>query len=172
MELTLTLHGSLDELRRVIELLDGVEEGRDDRPAGDGALLRFVAIASPPMLATLRAVVDASAQEQAISRASLAEAAGLSGEPELNGVLGSIGRAWARAIGTENPFLGASDAEGGIVYRVDQELADRLGLILTRRESGEWSADHELLHLRAALGRRGGRRRGLGRGRGGRGPIQ
>lgn len=156
MELTLTMTGSPEEIRRVLDILEGRDEPVDEGAITDRGLRRFVAIASPPMLATLRAVVIASGKQESIARGDLAEAAGLGGEAELNGVLGSIGRAWARAIGTENPFLGATDAAGAIVYRIDHELAERIEPLLAGRD-----ALHGFVRGRG-FGRRNGRgRRGM-----------
>ncbi|MDP2326955.1 MAG: hypothetical protein Q8M79_02600 [Dehalococcoidia bacterium] len=136
MELSLTIQGSPDELRRVLALLGNLD---DDLPAGEVSerqLVHFVLASSEPMLAALRVVVAASARDGAVVRADLAESVGLSSEAELNGVLGSIGRAWARRIGGTNPFLGLPGADGVVTYRIERELAERLLPIIERRLDG------------------------------------
>jgi len=136
MELTLTIQGTPDELQRILELLDRVEGNLPPDQVPEGGLVHFVLHASEPMLTALRVMVTASARDEAVARTDLAEAAGLPGEAELNGVLGSIGRAWARRIGGANPFLGLPGPDGGVFYRIDRELAERLLPIIERRVDG------------------------------------
>ncbi|PKN81742.1 MAG: hypothetical protein CVU47_05725 [Chloroflexi bacterium HGW-Chloroflexi-9] len=136
MELSLTIQGSPDELRRVLALLGNLDEDVAAGEVPDRQLIHFVLAASEPMVAALQIVVAASARDEAVTRADLAASAGLNSEAELNGVLGSIGRAWARRIGGTNPFLGLPGADGIVLYRIDRELAERLLLIIERRLDG------------------------------------
>lgn len=124
MELTLSIQGSPAEIRDVLDALE--RAGRSPTELTDRRLHRFVHHASPPMLAVIKAVAAASAQEEAITRPQLMAAIRTKEESELNGVLGSIGRAWARVVGGDNPFLGADGPEGGVAYRIDSDLARRI----------------------------------------------
>jgi len=148
MELTLSINGAPSEIRRVLDLLEHVGDGPAiNVEVSDRRLARLVHWSSAPMVAVMRAVVEQSEQGEPVSRAQLIERAGTGGEAELNGVLGSIGRAWAASVGTENPFLGQGGADGEVTYQIVQDLAARLSPMLA-----EWT-DH-------GGRRRGGRRMG------------
>jgi hypothetical protein len=152
MELTLLVNGTPDEIRRVLHLIERAggpsTGGPSTGPAGvsDRRLTHVVHWSSGPMVAVMRVVVKHSLAGEAVARPALLEASEVGGEAELNGVLGSIGRAWAGIIGGENPFLGRGGGEGEVEYQIDRGLAERLAPLLAT-----WT-DH-------GGRRRGGRRR-------------
>ncbi len=128
MQLTLTIHGTPAEIRAV---LDAITLGH---PADDDltGLRAFIWDCTGPMLAAVNVVAYPSAGGQAIGRAGLQRDANLADEGELNGVMGSIGRAWAKHVGTANPFLGKQTSDGTF-YRIDEALASTLiGLVAER----------------------------------------
>ncbi len=128
MEYSLMIKGTLSEITAALRLLEGRRDEQDDAMP----LRRFVWDCTGQMLAALNVIAYVSTGGQAIARTALQHDVPLADEGELNGVMGSIGRAWSKHIGADNPFLGKNGASG-IVYQVDQDLAARLITLIASR---------------------------------------
>lgn len=132
MKLSLLIEGTDSEIRRALDAL-----GRpDDEPSIRLSAFRdFVDDCSTDMLKILLEIVLVSATGRQVDRERLeSDELGL-GDQALNGVLGSLGKAWKKHIGTVNPLLGKA-LNGRIVYQLPEELAVTLRDLVI----GRWQA--------------------------------
>ena len=131
MELTLSIKGTPQEMLAVVQHLVSPTSGlAAAQPVAtdshlDVDLRAFLESATDRMREAIGFIALRSINEAGISRPDLQRETGAKDEQELNGWMGSIGRAWAKHIGAQNPFVGRQSS-AGIVYRIDDALARRI----------------------------------------------
>jgi hypothetical protein len=128
MDVSLTLHGSVQEISRVLELV------RRDLPDGIGtvevlppksALIAIRNEVSADEEFLIRTIALASARDEALTREQIIQ--DFPGdEGRLNGALGQIGRRWKKYVGEMSPFAARMISGEGLVYKLDRQLALRI----------------------------------------------
>ena len=113
MIVTLSLEGELDEIREIIDLIEGADlSATTPEPAEELDVEAFVTELSPvgqnavAILAAIQ-VTDRSTvpiNRRTITREDWQLQCNITTKEEFNGVLGSIGRAWAKVSAEPNPF--------------------------------------------------------------------
>ncbi len=121
MKLTLTLDGSFSEIKRSIAAIEnsGVMLSDNDQPRSTdvGAFVQSLAWNGKKAVGQLVYVllnnqVDRPLEDRQITRQKWQEICGF-GSEEFNGVLGSVGRAWAKHSDEPNPFVSQGIDEDG-----------------------------------------------------------
>ena len=138
MIVSLVLKGELDEIRRFVDLIErsGISE-TNVRPAEKldvGAFVRELSRVGRSTVANLAAIQAAGhssipVKDRTITREVWRMQGNTESKEEFNGVLGSIGRAWAKVSDEPNPFasLGRDPRTDDHIHGIeDPELASSL----------------------------------------------
>lgn len=149
MEVEIRLRGEMSEMGPVLAVMEnllpgwahhsgsGVESFAAAEPrAVSSGLDQFVASATVPMLRVMSEIAKKSILGEDVARLSLVAQARLADEDDLNGVLGSIGRAWSKFLSGANPFLGKTTSNG-VVYRIGSEIAIEISMRVGKRATDE-----------------------------------
>ena len=124
MDATLTLSGSFDEILAVAKMLSGeVENATEPKPAID--IVKFLSLLSDDGRRAVGSLALHSRAGYPIPRDQWQEDAVVEKADVFNGVLGSIGRAWAKVSSDPNPFLsrGQNSNKEHVHQITDRELA-------------------------------------------------
>ena len=129
MEYELTIRGTAEDLAPVLAFLQGAPATEPS----DASLQSFIADCTRPMLTVIGEIARHSILEEPVERFSLIASTRLKDEGDLNGVLGSVGRAWKKQLSSANPFIGQPGPDGGVFYKTDKDLAVKISMLAGAR---------------------------------------
>jgi hypothetical protein len=142
MQLTLSISGSRPEIEALLRQLDGFEVQLAEPEAtvelatrpSDMSLITFCSLLSARGIAAAEHLVATSGGVPQTAD-ELATALSLT-RGELYGVLGGLGKAWAKAVpGFDNPFGSKwSEAKRDAAWSLSREFAERLQTALARHQ--------------------------------------
>ena len=146
MIVTLSLEGELDEIRGIIDLIEGSGiSAATIEPPEELDVEAFVMELSPVgqnAVAILAAIqlTDRSTVpigERTITRGAWQLQCNIATKEEFNGVLGSIGRAWAKVSAEPNPFASQGwdlESDDHLHGLLDPQLMSELIRLLVRQQ--------------------------------------
>lgn len=137
---TLTLSGTVEEIGKAWPAIQASLSGSDvaiTQGSPDIDVLRFLGLLTDSGRKALGGLAIHAVEGETLTRSEWQEATLIEDPDEFNGVLGGIGRAWAKVSVLPNPFSSLGVTETGEHFHGvrDRELADELWRIITDRYS-------------------------------------
>ena len=134
MQATLTITGSIDELAELLPAITAASTA-NERRSGKVDVLRFLGMLTDTGRLAVVDLASASIGGYENDRETWARNIDVEDPDTFNGILGAIGRAWARVSDQPNPFVSPGlDEDGRHLHEIkDRKLAKELYGIMTER---------------------------------------
>ena len=134
MQATLTITGSIDELAELLPAITATSTA-SERRSGEVDVLRFLGMLTDTGRLAVVDLARTSVEGSANDREMWAGNIDVDDPDTFNGILGAIGRAWARVTDQPNPFVSHGlDEEGRHLHEIkDRKLARELYGIMAER---------------------------------------
>ena len=134
MQATLTITGSIDELAELLPAITAASAA-NERRSGEVDVLRFLGMLTDTGRLAVAELAIASVDSSVSTRDMWAKNIEVEDPDTFNGILGAIGRAWARVSDQPNPFVSHGlDEEGRHLHEIkDRKLAKELAGIMRER---------------------------------------
>ena len=139
MKARLVLDGSLEELEAVARAARTIIGLKTEATTVAQALQPLIAEATEPELAVMTLIATNSLGEdgEGVERGRLQVEAGLNGVNDLQGILGPLGKRWAKiALHLPNPFKGQRASGGEVCYRLTPDDAVVVHDLVAKRRLG------------------------------------
>ena len=134
MQATLTITGTIDELAELLPAITATST-INERRSGEVDVLRFLGMLTDTGRLAVVDLARTSVDGYENTRGIWADNIDVEDPDTFNGILGAIGRAWARVTDQPNPFVSHGlDEDGRHLHEIkDRKLAKELYGIMTER---------------------------------------
>ena len=140
ISVSINVTGTLEEVGGIVDAIRGAlpdSGGVNLETSSKVDVLHFIGLLTDAGRNAIGKLAIHAVAGETLARDKWLEATQLHDPNEFNGVLGGIGRAWARSSSLPNPFasLGTNDSGEHFHGIRDRELADELWRVITDRYS-------------------------------------